>query len=338
MKQKPWKAGILTGLLLATVFLLSGEQVAQPSASSTTEFSGRATALRATVLGIETVVSDTGPLPSSGGAREASLLEASVPGLFSTRVLHASSVGEGDQSRSEASLANLSLTVGGHTVTAGFLEARAAAVCTSGGAAVSGSSEVANLAIDGQAITVTGEPNQTIPLPNGKVVINEQRSSVSGGTGEITVTALRVVVDGVAEVAVSSAHADVVCRGKVCPGNDFITGGGWITGTPSGAKGNFGVAGGIKNGQFWGHLVFIDHGNGLKAKGTGVTAYDVVNATTRHIEGTAEVNGQGGFLYKVDVGDNGEPGRQDTFALSLSNGYVASGFLAGGNIQLHKCR
>jgi len=37
----------------------------------------------------------------------------------------------------------------------------------------------------------------------------------------------------------------------------------------------------------------------------------------------------------VDVADNGEPGRDDTFSLKLSNGYTASGKLAGGNIQLH---
>ena len=65
-------------------------------------------------------------------------------------------------------------------------------------------------------------------------------------------------------------------------------------------------------------------------------AYEVVSGTTtRHIEGTAEINGQGGFTYKVDATDNGEPGRNDVFALSLSNGYSAKGSLDGGNIQLH---
>jgi hypothetical protein len=38
------------------------------------------------------------------------------------------------------------------------------------------------------------------------------------------------------------------------------------------------------------------------------------------------------------VSDNGEPGRNDTFAIRLSNGYHASGSLSGGNIQLHKAR
>jgi hypothetical protein len=55
----------------------------------------------------------------------------------------------------------------------------------------------------------------------------------------------------------------------------------------------------------------------------------------RHIKGTAEVNGQSGFTYEVDVTDKGEPGRDDVFTIRLSNGYAASASLSGGNIQLH---
>src|SRR5207247_10950669 len=120
-----------------------------------------------------------------------------------------------------------------------------------------------------------------------------------------------------------------------CSGGDFVTGGGWIT--PSGAKANFGVEGGIKQGAFWGHLVYNDHGpNGPQVKGTSVSDYEVVSGTTtRHIEGTAEINGQGGFTYKVDATDNGDPGRNDVFALSLSTVYSAKGSLDVCTIQLH---
>jgi hypothetical protein len=128
---------------------------------------------------------------------------------------------------------------------------------------------------------------------------------------------------------------------------DFVTGGGWIL-LSHGGKGTFGVTGGIKHGKLWGHLTYVDHGakgakgskvKDMKVKGTGVTSYLVVNATTRHIEGTAEINGKAGYTYQVDVVDNGEPGRGDMFSLRLSNGYTVSGYLAGGNIQLHKkCR
>ncbi len=333
-KRKPsllFESGLVGSLVFGLLFWPAPAW----AQSSRTTFSGQATVVRANVLGVSTVVSDTGPLPPSGGALEASLLSASVPGLLTAEVAHASTIGQGDRSRSEASVANLNLTVGGNSVTSDFLMATATAICGPNGASASGSSEIVGLVVNGQSTVVTGEPNQTVSLPNGRIVINEQTSS---GPGDITVNALHVVVNGIADVVISSAHADVTCKGQSkCEGGDFVTGGGWITGTPSGAKGNFGVAGGIKNGSLWGHLTYIDHGSGgPKVKGTGVTAYAVVDTTTRHIEGTAEINGQGGFTYQVDVADNGEPGRNDTFVLRLSNGYVASGNLQGGNIQLHK--
>src|SRR6266581_6579882 len=241
-------------------------------ASTSSTYSGQATVVNATVLGITTVLSDTGPLPSSGDAREASLLEATVPGLLTAEVLHASTIGQGHHSRAEASVANLNLTVGGHTIGAGILMARATAACEPGGPTVSGSSEIVDLFIDGQTIVVSGQPNQTITLPDGKVVINEQTSSNSGHTGDITVNALHVVVNGLADIVIAQAHADISCGQAVCTiGRDFVTGGGWIV-PPSGAKGTFGVAGGIKNGALWGHLTYIDHGSDMKVKGTGVTA------------------------------------------------------------------
>ncbi len=311
-----------------------------------TTFSGRAVAVDATVLGMRTTVSDTGPLPSSGGALEASLLTVNVPGILTGEVAHATTIGQGDGSRSEASLADANLTVAGHTITADLLMSRALALCQAGNASSSGSSELANLVIDGQAITVSGAPNQTITLPLGAgyVIINEQTSTGSRKSSSITVNALHVVLfdpatgGTLADVILASAHADISCGNGVCTGGDFITGGGYIV-TATSPRDTFGVAGGIKNGGFWGHLTYIDHGTGMRVKGTGVTAYSSTGLTSRHIEGTAEVNGQGGFTYMVDLADNGEPGRADTFAIRLSNGYTASGTLVGGNIQLHKpCR
>src|SRR5258708_12267501 len=113
------------------------------------------------------------------------------------------------------------------------------------------------------------------------VIINEQSSSVSGNTGSITVNALHVIVPAVlgvagADVVVSSAHADVTCQGvPACVGKDFVTGGGFITGTPLGAKGNFWVGGGIKDdGTLWGHLEYIDHcSHGPKGPGTRRTKH-----------------------------------------------------------------
>jgi hypothetical protein len=321
------------------------------SGTQATSYSGRATVVQATLftpVATSVTLGDAGSLPPSGGALEASLLNASVPGVLTAEVVHATTVGQGNASRSEASVAELSLTVAGNTISAGLLQARATAMCTDAGATASGSSDIAALTVNGQTIEVSGMPNQTVTLPNrlGQIIINQQTSA---GPGDITVNALRVIVPGAADVIISSAHADIACQAAPppppppgCTPADFITGGGWITGTPSGAKGNFGVAGGIKQGALWGHLNYIDHGpNGPRVKGTGVTGYtvDATFPTMRHITGTAEVNGQGGFTYQVDVADNGEPGRNDTFAMQLSGAgyrYSAGGTLGGGNIQLHQ--
>ena len=336
MRARAWMKGKGTGVLTVSLLLSLLSWPAQSASANNTTFSGEATVVQATVVGLPPIVlSDTGALDSTGGAREASLLDANVLGLLTAEVLHASTVGQGQRSSSEASVANVTLTVGGNTISAGLLRARATAECHNGTASVSGSSEIVDLVVNGQAIVVSGQPNQTISLPVGRVIINEQQSSVRGNTGDITVNALHVMVDGVADVIISSAHADITCGGPVCPGGDFVTGGGWITGTPSGERGTFGVAGGIKNGALWGHLTYIDHGTNMKVKGTGVTAYTVTGPTTRHIEGTAEIDGRSGS-YQVDVSDNGEPGRKDTFSIMLSNRYSASGLLIGGNIQLHQ--
>lgn len=142
-----------------------------------TTFRGRATAVRAEVLGITTMLADTGPLPPSGGAFEASLLEADVPGLVSAEVLHASTVGQGDRTTSEASVARLRLTVAGNLIEAKFLMARAEAICLRGKASVSGSSEIADLTINGDAVGVSGQPNQTIEFPGGTIILNEQLAS-----------------------------------------------------------------------------------------------------------------------------------------------------------------
>lgn len=123
---------------------------------------------------------------------------------------------------------------------------------------------------------------------------------------------------------------------------DFVTGGGWIV-TASGVKATFAVSGGTKSGDFWGTLNYIDHNTGMHVHSTAVTAYahDPSNPNGRVISYDVSIGGSSGAAV-VTVVDNGEPGAHDTFAISLSNGYTASGELGGsrpggGNIQLHTC-
>jgi hypothetical protein len=136
------------------------------------------------------------------------------------------------------------------------------------------------------------------------------------------------------DLVVASAHADIRCATQAarCPGGqDFVTGGGWIT-TASGSRATFAVAGGPGG---WGHFEYIDHGSGLRIKGTGVTLYGpgTTGPTSRQIDGTAQWTGGGG-TYSVEVADNGEPGHYtDLFWMKAPA--VERANLDGGNIQLH---
>ncbi len=230
-------------LTLAAAFLTSCERPTAPAthdppafaltAASSTTFSGDATVLRATVLGVPIVLGEAGPVPEGGGAEEFSLLSVSrdqTGGLLSAEAVHATVVAQGNSSSAEASVASANLTVAGNTVQADLLRSQAQATCDgTGQASVSGSSEVAGLVINGQAITVSGQPNQRVDVPGLlSVVINEQSRSADGNRGDITVNALHVTAfdpvtrEPLADVVISSSHADITCAGCPAPERDIV--------------------------------------------------------------------------------------------------------------------
>jgi hypothetical protein len=179
-----------------------------PVAALAQSVTGQASALQATVLGSRTVLADTGPLAGPDDLLEASDLTANVPLLVQADVLHAatgSSVdgwGTGDYVASEASLADLGLTVAGNTLTAAFVMARSTAPV---GASPTGSSEISGLSINGVPVVVTGAANQTINLLGGRVVLNEQTPTATG----TVVNAIHLVVNGFADVVIASAGAAI---------------------------------------------------------------------------------------------------------------------------------
>ena len=152
-------------------------------------------------------------------------------------------------------------------------------------------------------------------------------------------------------LALASGAANAVC--------DFLTGGGFII--FNGAKANFGVAGGCKNGMpTWGHLEYIDHGIGLNVHWTSITAYQFDSSGgfdshgrplgSRFICGKARTNLPPPYDNDVDFAvrakDAGEPGDMDEFDIQLTkegtlvyttnpNFLALPHQLSGGNIQLH---
>jgi len=193
---------------LVVLALMLAWLLAWPTASRAQTVAGQARAAQATVtapLGTTstTTLSDTGTLAGTNDARDTSLLTASVPSLLNAEVFSAASISFSDEVDSEASLGNLNLTVAGIGITADSVVAQASSVLGMGSM---GSSAISNLSIGGVSVFVTSGPNQTIAIPGGQVVINEQTID---STGTITVNALHVTVTGVADVVTATAVAGI---------------------------------------------------------------------------------------------------------------------------------
>ena len=197
-------SSIVIGLLIAMLTFSPVATLAQ----GTTTFSGQAVALRASAVGLALNLSDTGPLPASGGNLKTSLASVDVLGLVSADLLSSATSGSGTSSQSQSSVANVSLL--GGLVAADVVKANSGASCSGGQAAVTGSSELVGLIVAGQPVLVVN-PNVAISLPGGlSVIVNEQTSSPSGNTGSMTVNALHVTGPSV-DIVVASAHSDITC-------------------------------------------------------------------------------------------------------------------------------
>ena len=134
-----------------------------------------------------------------------------------------------------------------------------------------------------------------------------------------------------------------VCIEPLSPGK--VTGGGYISpidGTPSFAspqlpndRVTFGFnAQGDEAGTCKGRGVVVDH---LTKTVIKLLTVDVlaVGGITATFSGQATIDGTD-HEYEIEVTDESEPGIDDTFTITvLTAGYMRTGTLAGGNIQIH---
>lgn len=178
-----------------------------------TQEAGRAQAVRGQARAVQTTIhsllgstsvalADTGTLSDPTDALEASTGTGAVSSLFRGETLHATTIGWPDQVVSESSAADVALSIAGNAIGADFVMSRARAVQ---GAPASGATSVEGLSVNGVPIPITGAANQTVWIAGGRIVINEQQISATGAT----VNALHVTVEGVADVVIASATADV---------------------------------------------------------------------------------------------------------------------------------
>jgi len=112
-----------------------------------------------------------------------------------------------------------------------------------------------------------------------------------------------------------------------------VTGGGTID--VAGGIGNFGFIVEAKSttGPIGGNLQYHNHASGAKVHSVMFTSL-VIAANTATFSGTCTNNGAP-CTFTVNVTDNGEPGTNDTFTISVSGGPPEGGKLRSGNIQIH---
>jgi len=194
---------IVIGVVAALAF---GPLPARAQAATT--FSGEAAAVRASAVGISLNLSDTGPLPSTGGNLKTSLASVNVLGLVTADVLSSSTSGSGSSSQSQSSVVSVNLL--GGLIAADVVKSNSSATCSGTTASTTGSSELVNLVVAGTPVVVVN-PNLALSLPGGiSVIVNQQTSSAGGNSGSITVNALHVTGPSI-DLIVASAQSGITC-------------------------------------------------------------------------------------------------------------------------------
>ncbi len=330
------KAKFVKGLI--AILALSTACVCWGSTPPPVVFRGQATAVDATVLGINTVLGDTGALAKTGGVLQNNLATVNIPLVLSGVIAHGEVVGIGDHTEASSSVVGLNVLCGGILLTADLLQSRAYVTGSGNGAPTeTGSSVLANLVVAGQKIVVSGKPNQTIKLPGAKLIINQQTQ----GEGKITVIALHLEVTGIADLQLAAATAGIgPCSGctHTCSGTpnctgalDILSGSGSLLNDLNGVV-QFGLE--LNNGSNWGGFLFNDAEQLVDFQATSLTSYVVVNANERQVSGVGKLNGLFNVNYVLDIVANGD--QTSTFTLSLSSGYKITGTLNLGFLEVQQ--
>ena len=216
--------GITMMLFLTAVSVVSGQS---------RTYGGRATGV---ILYGDTTMraGDTGELPSAGGSIIMTTPRSSLPGI-TTGMIMSSTSGTGNAAQSSSTVNNVTVSAGGYVITATSVTANAQCICCPGefDAECNGNSVIQGLTITDPSgnpvpVTVAGQPNQVVVLPNGAgtITINEQTSDVS----ELTVNAIHVNISSggtMMNAVIASATTMIVC-GTTGPTPADVTVGGTV--------------------------------------------------------------------------------------------------------------
>jgi len=351
LKKRAWNTG--TTILAAGAVLFSVQNLLADDDDDASAFSGEATGIWLNNLPQPTpspvVVADAGPLPDFGGKAGASADHVS---LFDGAVAcdHADSKTEGkdDHSESHSHVSHFHLQFTGsdgsvNTVDADNVDAHVKVQCkhdedkdedADKDADEAGDEDadfhdeshvhVDGLVVNGVKIETHPDTRQVLTYPGFTLIVNDADDAESDDFAEETATGLTIVISGNTEAQVGKAEANIVCEEE--GENDEVTGGGTFTDSTGGTA-TFSFTGGTT-----GELIFSDtSAGGINVVSTALTGVTQVNATTKSLVYSCLINGVAGTATCV-VSDLGAFGAGDTFSITLSTGFTASGTLTSGDI------
>jgi len=204
MRYRVFHRWIFVALCVLSVGLL--EWPAGTRAQTLDGITGTVTGTVNTVTGIvggtTTVLGNAGTLAPGSLDSLYSELDSISTSLVSAEVPSARVIGYADQIASDSYLSSLNLTIAGIAIAAASAEAAARGPLD--GSPGDATSYISSLSINGVEVLIDGTVNQTVAIPGGQVVINEQQV-LSDGT--LVVNALHATVSGVADAVVASATA-----------------------------------------------------------------------------------------------------------------------------------
>lgn len=208
--------------VVAALLCVSAVMVFSVAAEAQT-YGGRSIGVTASVnngTATNYVFADTGQLPQSGGNITISAPNSFISGVMSTGVLTASTSGALRSSQSVTVANDIDIIIGGVRIRANRATANAGCICCpgAGDGTCGGASTFNGLTITDQAtgqvtnVSVTGQPNQVVNLPNGvgTLTLNEQTT----GPAAITVNAIHVqaAANGTTyNIIVASASSSIEC-------------------------------------------------------------------------------------------------------------------------------
>lgn len=149
----------------------------------------------------------------NGGNKTSSFGTIEIPGLLNAVAVQTSASGTVTQTNSQSTVDNITVIAGSNLIKAAQISSNAQASCTRPATA---NSIIQRLTINGRLVNISGEPNQVIQITGGKITINAQKFTGSGCVKNVSVTALKISVLGIADISLSTSQAGVACVVSSC--------------------------------------------------------------------------------------------------------------------------